>query len=121
MTDAAAAPATAHPVLIKLRRDGVQFVMTIYPDLPSPQTQQHITLMANAPLAVPSNACGSAQEGTISSRPGPDMGLGSAACVRFEPGDRHRYTAAGRGFSAVIRCYQRSFLFAAVMKAISAN
>ena len=47
MTEAAAAPATANPVFIKLRRDGVHSGMFIDPELPSPQLQQHIIELGN--------------------------------------------------------------------------
>ena len=47
MAEAAAAPATANPVFIKLRRDGVQSGMFIDPELPNPQIHKHITPFAN--------------------------------------------------------------------------
>jgi len=47
MAEAAAAPATANPVFIKLRRDGVQSGMFIDPELLYPQIQQHSMAFAN--------------------------------------------------------------------------
>jgi len=52
MTEAAAAPATANPVFIKLRRDGVHSGMFIDPALPNPQIEQHSIELGNLILSI---------------------------------------------------------------------